>query len=409
MYLFLTSFSAAFIILGLLTDSLSNILMGLVKIIVEPDILITDYIAVGGLGAAFFNAGALMLISTLILYLLKREIGGISISAVFLMGSFGLFGKNLLNVWPLILGVYLYAKMRREKFHDHIYAAFFSTSIAPIVSEILFISDLKVWVKLPLCILVGASIGFLVPIVSKHLFHVHEGFSLYNTGFSVGIIGTVYVSFFKLHGYAVENRLIWSTDYQITLAVFLATLFSLMLITGFFLNGMSLNLRQITSHSGRLNTDFIALNGFAPVLINMALNGFISMAYVLLVGGPLNGPTIGGILTIVGFGGFGKHIKNIIPIFLGVYLGSLIPMWDLDSPSTLLVALFGTSLSPIAGHYGWFYGILASIINSAVVLNLSILHGGMNLYNTGFSSGIVAAFLIPILNHLVKKKAVDLT
>ncbi|MDF2800573.1 MAG: hypothetical protein K0S61_476 [Anaerocolumna sp.] len=408
MYLFLTSFSVAFIVLGLLTDSLSNILIGLGKIIVEPDILITDYIAVGGLGAAFFNAGALMLLSILILYVLKKEIGGISISAIFLMGSFGLFGKNILNVWPLIFGVYLYAKMRREKFSNHIYAAFFSTSIAPIVSEIFFISDLALWIKLPLCILVGSSIGFLVPIVSNHLFHVHEGFSLYNTGFSVGIIGTVYVSFFKTHGYAVESRLIWSTDYQFTLGIFLSIIFSAMIITGFYLNGNSFNLRKITSHSGRLNTDFIALNGFAPVLINMALNGFVSMTYVLLVGGPLNGPTIGGILTIVGFGGFGKHIKNITPIFLGVYLGSLINMWNLDSPSTLLVALFGTSLSPVAGHYGWFFGILASIINSAVVLNLSILHGGMNLYNTGFSSGIVAAFLIPILNHLVKKKAVNL-
>ncbi|MFV0342003.1 MAG: DUF1576 domain-containing protein [Anaerocolumna sp.] len=383
--------------------------MGLGQIIVEPDILITDYIAVGGLGAAFFNAGILMLLSVIILYLLKKELGGISISAVFLMGSFGLFGKNIVNVWPLIFGVYLYAKLRREKFSDYIYAAFFSTSIAPIVSEILFITDLKLWFKLPLCIVVGTSIGFLVPIVSNHLFHVHEGFSLYNTGFSVGIIGTVYVSLLKTHGYAADSRLVWSTDHQLTLAIFLILIFVTMLLIGFFLNGKSFSLRQITSHSGRLNTNFIAMNGFPPVLINMALNGFLSMTYVLLVGGPLNGPTIGGILTIVGFGGFGKHIKNITPIFIGVYLGSLINMWDLDSPSTLLVALFGTSLSPIAGHYGWIYGILASIINSAVVLNLSILHGGMNLYNTGFSSGIVAAFLIPILNNFVQKKAVDIT
>lgn len=407
MYLFLISFSAAFIIFGLLTDSFSNILRGLIDIIKGPDILITDYIAVGGIGAAFFNSGALMLLSILILYIHKKEISGIAISAVFLMGSFGLFGKNLLNVWPLILGVYLYAKLRRENFSDHIYAAFFSTSIAPIVTEILFISGLELWVKLPLCILAGVSIGFLVPIISSHLFHVHEGYSLYNTGFSVGIIGTIYVSLFKTHGYAVENRLIWSTEHQFTLGMFLVIIFSIILLTGFFLNGKSLSLRQITSHSGRLNTDFIALNGFAPVLINMALNGFISMGYVLIAGGPLNGPTIGGILTIAGFSGFGKHIKNITPIFLGVFLGSLINMWESHNPATLLVALFGTSLSPIAGHYGWLWGIIVSIINSAVVLNLSVLHGGMNLYNTGFSSGIVAAFVIPILNTYVKKKSVD--
>lgn len=408
MYLFLISFSAAFIIFSLICDSPTNILMGVYEIIIQPDILITDYIAVGGIGAAFFNAGSLMLLSILILYLLKKEIGGIAISAVFLMGSFGLFGKNLLNVWPLILGVILYSKVRKEKFSDHVYAAFFSTSIAPIVTEILFIKSLDLWIKIPLCIFVGASIGFLVPMVSKHLFHVHEGFSLYNTGFSIGIIGTVYASFFKTHGYAAESRLIWSTGNQMTLGIYLTILFSLMLLTGYVANGYSFSLRNITTYSGRLNTDFIELKGAGPVLINMSINGFISMGYVILVGGPLNGPTIGGILTIVGFGGFGKHIKNIFPIFLGVILGSLLNMWELNTPSTLLVALFGTSLSPIAGHYGWFWGMLSSLINSAVVLNLSVLHAGMNLYNTGFSSGIVAAFIIPILNSFVKKKSADL-
>lgn len=408
MYLFLISFSIAFLIFGLYCNSFSQILWGLREIIVQPDILITDYITVGGMGAAFFNAGSLMLLSTIILYLLKKEIGGIAISAVFLMGSFGLFGKNLLNVWPLILGVFIYARVRGEKFSDHVYTAFFSTSIAPIVTEILFISDFNLGIKIPLCIFIGASIGFLVPMVSKHLFHVHEGFSLYNTGFSVGIIGTVYASFFKTQGYAAESRLVWSTGNQWVLGIFLTILFLVILLAGYILNGYSLSLRNITSYSGRLNTDFIALKGIGPVLINMSLNGFISMGYVLLVKGSLNGPTLGGILTIVGFGGFGKHIKNIVPIFLGVILGNQLGMWDLHNPSTLLVALFGTSLSPIAGHYGWIWGIIASLINSAVVLNLSILHGGMNLYNTGFSSGIVAAFIIPVLNSFVKKKAANI-
>ena len=49
------------------------------------------------------------------------------------------------------------------------------------------------------------------------------------------------------------------------------------------------------------------------------------------------------------------------------------------------------------------FGVLAGFINSSVVLNSGILHGGMNLYNTGFSAGIVAAVLVPLLNAFKKK------
>jgi Protein of unknown function (DUF1576) len=53
------------------------------------------------------------------------------------------------------------------------------------------------------------------------------------------------------------------------------------------------------------------------------MTGMIGMGYVLLVGGDINGPVIGAILTIVGFSAYGKHPRNITPIMLGVFLGSL--------------------------------------------------------------------------------------
>jgi len=30
-------------------------------------------------------------------------------------------------------------------------------------------------------------------------------------------------------------------------------------------------------------------------------------------------------------------------------------------------------------------------------MNVGVLHGGVNLYNNGFSGGFVAAFLVPII------------
>ena len=58
-----------------------------------------------------------------------------------------------------------------------------------------------------------------------------------------------------------------------------------------------------------------------------------------------------------------------------------------------------TKMAPIAGHFGWGWGILASYINSSVALNSGQMHAGMNLYNTGFSVGIVAAVLVPIMHR----------
>ena len=36
----------------------------------------------------------------------------------------------------------------------------------------------------------------------------------------------------------------------------------------------------------------------------------------------------------------------------------------------------------------------------AVVQNVGLIHGGLNLYNNGFSAGIIAGFLLPIFNMI---------
>ncbi|WP_163191945.1 DUF1576 domain-containing protein [Clostridium thermarum] len=406
-YTVLSAYGLSFIIFALLMDSPAEIFNGLIKIVNQPDKLITDYFAVGGLGASFFNAGILTLITLLILYLQNNNITGVSIAAIFLMSGFGLFGKNIFNVWPILLGVFIYSKVQKDKFSKYIYIALFGTSMAPTISELILIGDGASFQRFCLGIFIGVVIGFILPPLSTYLLRVHQGYNLYNVGFTAGIITTVMVSLFKSYGFVTETRLIWYTDNSTALTIFLMVLFSSMIVVGYYLNGRSFkNVKNVFSYSGRLITDFVLLEGFGVSLINMGVNGFIGMLYIIIVGGPLNGPTLGGIFTIVGFSAFGKHIKNIIPIFIGVLLGSMTKTWNINDPSILLVALFGTGLAPIAGQFGWRYGILAGFINSSVALNVGVLHGGLNLYNTGFSAGIVAAFLIPIIEAF--RKDVDL-
>ena len=400
-----TIYSLLFVAFGFVIDTPKEILQGLYRIVIEPDVLITDYIEIGGIGAAFVNAGLIMLFTLAILYLLKVQISGTSIAAIYLMGGFALFGKNIFNIWLIIFGVVIYSVIKKEKLALHIHTAFFGTSLAPIISEIFFGLEIPLSLRIIYGILVGLSIGLLLPPLSAYLFAVHRGFNLYNVGFTAGLLGTVYVSIFRSYGLVSYSQLIWSKGNNLLFGIMLSVMMLSMMLLGYLLNGRNLHtLLRLFSYSGVAKSDFVLMEDFGTSLINMGINGLVATAYVIIVGGELNGPTMGGILTVMCFGAYGKHIKNILPIFLGVFIGSLTKVWNINDPPILLAALFSTGLAPIAGHYGWIYGVAAGYINSSVVLNSGILHGGMNLYNTGFSAGMVAAVMLPIIEAFRRKK-----
>ncbi|MCM0647685.1 DUF1576 domain-containing protein [Clostridium swellfunianum] len=402
-YLIFTFYSLSFIIFGLIVDSIKNIKKGIFKIIEEPDILITDYIGVGGIGATFVNSGIVALISLLILYKLKINITGAATSAIWLMAGFSLFGKNVFNIWFIIAGVWLYSRYQKENFSRYVFIAMFGTSLAPLVTQVMFGTGLPRVISISLGIIVGLLAGFVLPPLGAYLMRVHQGFNLYNVGFTAGIIGTITISVFKSYGFEIQSRLIWTSGNNLILGIFMFVLFSSMLVISYTMDKQVFSkYRKLFKYSGRLVSDFMILEGFAPSLFNMGINGIFATAYVLIAKGDLNGPTIGGILTIVGFSAFGKHLKNMVPIFLGVCIGSLTKVWNINDPTILMAALFGTTLAPIAGAFGWKWGVLAGFLHSSLVLNVGFLHGGVNLYNNGFSGGIIAATLIPIIEALRK-------
>ena len=76
--------------------------------------------------------------------------------------------------------------------------------------------------------------------------------------------------------------------------------------------------------------------------------------------------------------------------------------YDLSTTGLIISVLFATTIAPIAGTYGALVGILAGMLHLAIVTNIGVLHGGINLYNNGFSGGLVAGFLVPIVDALKK-------
>jgi hypothetical protein len=396
--LIVAAYAASFVVFGLAVDGPAAVARGLAAILTTRDALLTDYFGVGGIGAACANAGLLTLCACLVYDRVGAKMTGAAVACLFLVLGFALFGKNLLNVWPIVIGVALYARFIGEPFAKHINTAFFGLALSPIFSEILFSTTIPLALSLPLAVATGIVMGFVLAPAAAQLFKAHMGFSLYNMGFTAGLVGTLVVALYKSYGFVPDPVFIWTTGNNVLLASFLTILFGSMVTVGFWLDRSTLSgVKKIASTSGQSPTDFIALAGLGPTLANMGVTGAIGMAYILAVGGELNGPVIGAIFTIVGFAAFGKHPRNIVPIMVGVFLGSLAKPWSTDDPSILLAALFGTTLAPIAGRFGWHWGVVAGFVHSSAAQTVGPLHAGLNLYNNGFAAGIVASVLVPVI------------
>ncbi|MDK2966736.1 MULTISPECIES: DUF1576 domain-containing protein [Lacrimispora] len=395
-----------FIVAGFLLQPFDEIWRGIITIVQEPDFLITDYIAIGGIGAAFINAGVLTLLSIAIVYFLGMDMSGHTITSSFLMFGFSLFGKNILNIWAIMMGICLYSYYHKTSITRYIYVGFYGTCLSPVITQIMQIGNLPFGLRLVLSFFVGISIGFVLPPLSTHTHYAHQGYSLYNVGFSCGIIATIIVSLMKSFGIEIKARLIWSTGQNVLFARLLIALFLGMIVFSFFISRQVwTRYLEILKSYGISGTDYVKSEGFAPTLFNMGINGIVSTLLVLVVRGDLNGPTIGGIFTIVGFSATGKHTRNILPIMIGVIIGGYLKNWSIKDPSAQLALLLSTTLAPIAGEFGVGAGILAGFLHSSAALNVGIVYGGLNLYNNGFAGGLIATFLVPVLKSIRDRKA----
>lgn len=399
---FLYLVSIIFILFGLWIDPLDEVFSGFIRILQSPSNLITDYFEVGGIGATFLNAGLLMLINIFAIQRFVPKITGPLVAALFTVMGFAFFGKNLYNSIPITLGTYFYSRYRNMPVASFLLTSLFATTLAPVVSIITFGQGLPYTISVPLGVGVGILIGFVIHPMGSSFLRFHQGYNLYNMGFTAGVLGMLIAGLMRAFDLTTTYEPISETFSVIEVEVFFV-LFSLLLLgIGFALNGNSFKgYGQFRKDSGRLLSDFITDYGSGQTLINMGVLGLASQAYVWAVDGVLEGAVIGGVLTVVGFGAFGKHIFNSTPVVLGIFLMQYFMAIDEPgSPASLLSALFGTTLAPVAGHYGWKAGILVGLLHAALVPNTGITHAGLNLYNNGFTGGFVAATIVPILDGI---------
>lgn len=391
----------AFLVIGISMQPFDELIIGLKKILVAPGTLITDYMVIGGMGAGFVNSAIVGLIAHFILVLNKVLFRGLSIAAIFTMMGFAFMGKNIWSVLPIIFGVFIYSKATGRKFATNIYPALFGTALAPLVTTAAFEFGWGIIGGT----LIGILVGIVVSPVAAHVLSFHEGYNLYNVGFTAGFVGLIFLNVLRAFGIDIENSVSWGTEFNTYLRIFSIITFVSMIVIGIIIGGKKAKeYYKLLKCPGTIITDFVSIVGFESTLINMGLVGLIGVLYIELVGGNYNGPTISGLFTMIGFAAFGKHPLNIIPVMVGVWLGSLISIYEVNSPGTMLAALFGTTLAPIAGKFGPFIGVMAGMVHLCVVSIIGSNHGGLNLYNNGFSAGFVAAFFVAIMKGIKKSK-----
>ncbi|MBS4461054.1 DUF1576 domain-containing protein [Aerococcaceae bacterium zg-B36] len=374
-------------------------------IITQPTHLLQDFFALGGLSATFFNAAThLFLMYALFMWNDQTKLSGFQIGAMGIYLGHSFFGTHLINILPIIGGVILYAIWTKQSFKRFTTISLFATSLAPMVSTLIAHNHSQ-FTLLWLIVVIGLILGFITPVLSEHFLKFHQGFALYNSGFTTGIIAMFALLILQLFEVDISSRTIINNEVHIyTTVYFLCLLLFAFCIYLHNPQKAHQNFPKLLKRSGRLPDDFMLNFQAETTALNIFLNGGIYLALILLLGIRISGPVLGGLCSVLGFSAFGKHPRNCLPISAGVLAIALLTKQDITQIQVALPLLFGTSLAPVAGYYGVLAGIIAGALQFLLASTVFPLHQGLTLYNNGFSSGFIAAFMVPIIDIILEHR-----
>ena len=389
----------AMIVMSFFYNSPWEILVGLSRIVRANDVFATDYTLIASVGSALFNSGLVVLINIYILRKMDLKLNGMIVSALFLLCGFSFVGKNIYNIWPFYIGGYIYSRVHKIEFKNTIVNSMYTTSLAPVISVIAYTFSANAIAAVILSYLCGVFVGYIMPELASRMLTAHAGYNLYNTGFAAGFVAITVNSLFNMFGSPVDPKNLISPDFNLPLLILFTIYFLVLIVLGHRHNNDSFEgYGKLMSYSGRLITDYTRLCGFSITMVNMGVTGLIALAYIILMDGCFNGPTIAALLTLVGFSSCGNHPRNTASILVGVAVASKLVNINMTTTAIVISGLFGTTLAPIVGDFGFVFGLFLGPLHLALVSNIGSLHSGLNLYNNGLSGGIIAMLIVPILD-----------
>lgn len=441
LFLSLSFFAAVPVAMKFTNIDVPTLFQNFFRICTSPSKLVTDYFAVGCLASTLLNAGLCGLACNLLIFISRTRASSTTFAAYILVIAHCFYGLNFVNMWPPFVGVIIYCFVRRNPLRKNLHIAMFATALAPFISDFLFCYPLGVYVNMMgvdvniigilISVLFGFLSGFLVPALLPGTTAMHRGYNMYKAGLALGMFGIfVYCFLYKTlgitpaaavvgenaHYYESFGHIYWGF-----MNVFFIILFGICILFGFFLNGCSFrDYRQLLKCTG-YGLDFADKFGMPVCFINFGVYGFCILAYLNLVfllpeifpflpaGVGFTGPTVGVTFAALTFSADGQHPKNVAPIALGYALlfvltcgicavsGLNIP-WTLSTQAYINGLAFATGLCPIAGKYGWKWGVVAGLVSAIICTSTAAMHGGFVLYNGGFNAGLTALILIPVLD-----------
>ena len=406
----LSAFTAAFLIGALCAPDRTDMLGGLWRIITRPSLLTKDYFfaEIGSVSGAFLNAALVGAVCCLMMYLPGAAVGGGTVAAYMLTVGFSFFGINILNILPFILGTIVYSLIKRQSFAKNINFAMFSTALAPLASEMLFRypgTEVRcvTFLGVVLALVIGVVVGVCMPALCAHAQFFHKGYDLYNAGPAAGFLCfMIFAILYKTLG--VEAPAIAATlgeGNAVFCNGFALICFLLCLAFGLVLNGGFKGYGRLLLDPGH-KSDFASKHGVGPCVLNFGVYGLFILAYYNLIGAKFTGPTFGVVWCMLAFCAAGATPLNVLPIMVGYFIGSLFGVNALNAQAIVVGLCFASGLAPVSGKYGPFAGVVAGILHYCLVTSVPAIHGGFNLYNGGFTSGIVAFVLVPVLEHFFK-------
>ena len=386
-------------IIAVILDPPMEILRNYYKINTSRSVLVTDYVALAGIGGALFNAAISGFFYLILLIKFKCEPNGRIITALFVTIGFSLFGKNMFNTLPLFAGVWIFAKVNKHKLSILLPQAMLSGTIAPLVSEIAFFNDHPSMIKITLACIVGIFVGFIFPVVTESAKRMHRGYCLYNSGIAGGFISTFSVGLLRIAGIEVLPVNLWDTSNTLYLAYFAYFISIALILFGIIADKPKNAFKkymQLLNERDLNDNDYLVKYG-CTCYINIGIMCMMVTSIMLFLGITLNGPVLGGILTVAGFSASGKHLKNTATILLGSILATWLNHLEVAAPVNAIAILFSTGLAPITGKHGLICGFIVGFLHVSVAIHIGNLNGGLNLYNNGFAEGFVAITSVPII------------
>ncbi|MBE5737139.1 MAG: DUF1576 domain-containing protein [Clostridiales bacterium] len=443
----LSVYFCAFSLIAFFTIDKTDFIDNYLKLLLSPSKLVTDYFALGGLTCTLFNAGICGLFSNFIIFISKTKPNATTFAGYLLVVAHCFYGLNIINMIPSILGVILYCKVKKRAFSENVHIALFSTALGPFTSDFLFRyafniakdSTEAIIVGAVLAIILGLATGFLVPALIKGTTGMHRGFNMYKAGLALGLLGVFLHSFFYTSlGFdtppviTIDNPEYYAMPfaYRDFMNVFFVILFVFTLILGYLLNGKSMRGYKALLKSTGYGTDFFDKFKMPVCLINFAVYGVCIILYLNLImllpqlfdflpkGVGFTGATVGVIFAALTFSADGQQPRTVAPIVLGYVLLSAVVIvfslcfnravpWTLSTQCYINGLAFATGLCPFAGKYGWKVGVIAGFLSAVICASTAAMHGGFVLYNGGFTAGLTALVVLPILDFYDIKPKFD--